>query len=132
MLIQLLIPDPLPESDPCLIEAAVQFIRQHARSPLTLQRVADHVCMRLSYFAHQFKAKMGFSPMNYMINTRMEQAKSLLVRTNKCIAEIVDAVGYASAGSFMNTFTKRMGQSPKQYRMTLQGNAWESNHSEGK
>ena len=53
--------------------------------------------------------------MEYVTNTRLEQAKIKLVRTQKTIEEIADEVGYSSSGSFINMFVKKVGRSPKQY-----------------
>lgn len=40
----------------------------------------------------------------------------LLVRTQKPIGEIAEEVGYATSGSLINLFVKKVGSSPKQYR----------------
>ena len=54
--------------------------------------------------------------MEYVINTRIDQAKVLLIRSTKSVEEIAWEVGYASAGSFINVFVKRLGLSPTQFR----------------
>lgn len=102
------------------IEQAIQFIRSHIGETISLEDLAASVCLSVSYFSHLFKKQTGFAPLDYIINTRMENAKVLLICTNHPIAEIAIQVGYASAGSLINQFKKRIGMSPRQYRQMHQ------------
>jgi len=70
--------------------------------------------------AHSFKKQVGIPPMEYVIQTRMERAKSLLISTGKSVAEIAYEVEYSSSGSFINQFVRKIGQSPKNYRYAHQ------------
>lgn len=58
--------------------------------------------------------------MDYVISTRMDQAKTLLARTSKTVAEISYEVGYNNVGSFLNIFSDRVGCSPRTYRKLMQ------------
>lgn len=98
------------------VEEAILYIRAHIAQPISLEELAAHVCLSVSYFSHLFKHQTGFPPTEYIINCRIEHAKSLLVRTDQSIAEIASQVGYASSGSLINLFVKRLGISPMQYR----------------
>lgn len=102
------------------IDQAIQYIRAHIGETITLEELASSVCLSVSYFAHLFKKRTGFAPVEYIINSRIERAKVLLVRTHDSVAEIAAKVGYASSGSLINLFTKRVGVSPRQYRLTHQ------------
>ena len=77
------------------------------------------------YFSHCFKRQSGFSPMEYVINTRIDKAKILLANTSRSVEEIAYEVGYASSGSFINVFVKREGTSPARYRRESQGSGEE-------
>lgn len=102
------------------VEQAIQYIRAHIGETITLEELASSVCLSVSYFAHLFKKRTGFAPVEYIINSRIERAKVLLVRTNQSISEIAEEVGYASSGSLINLFTRRVGVSPRRYRMMHQ------------
>lgn len=63
-----------------------------------------------------FKRETGFSPLEYVINTRIERAKTLLLTTSMTVSEIAEEVGYSNSGSLINLFVKKVGSSPGQYR----------------
>lgn len=98
------------------IEQAIQYIRTNIGKAISVEDLASSVCLSTSYFAHMFKRRTGFSPADYVINSRIERAKVLLVRTQKPIGEIAEEVGYATSGSLINLFVKKVDSSPKQYR----------------
>ena len=104
-----------PESQTA-VEESIQYIRRNYSESLNINILAKAASLSPYYYAHSFKEETGFSPMEYVTNTRLEHAKIALVRTQKSIEEIAYDVGYASSSSFINMFTKKVGCSPKQYR----------------
>lgn len=98
------------------ITAAVEYIRSNIGKPITLEDLAGVAQLSPYYFSHMFKRETGFAPMEYVINTRIEHAKSLLLRTTMPVADIAEEVGYSTTGSLTNVFVKKVGESPAQYR----------------
>ena len=98
------------------IEESIHYIRQNYHEPLNLNKLAEIANLSPYYYAHCFKEETGYSPMEYVTNTRLEQAKIKIIRTQKNVEEIADEVGYSSSSSFINMFVKKVGRSPKQYR----------------
>lgn len=98
------------------VENAIRYIRSNMAEDITLESLSNEANLSTYYFAHCFKEQTGFSPMEFVINTRLNQAKILLVRTSKSIEEIAYEVGYSSASSLINIFVKREGLSPGKYR----------------
>lgn len=102
------------------IDQAILYIRSHIGQAISVDELASHVCLSTSYFAHLFKRRTGFSPTEYVINSRIERARVLLARSTMSISEIAAEVGYSSSGSLINLFVKRIGMSPRQYRISHQ------------
>ncbi len=98
------------------VEQSIHYIRRNYSEPLNLNKLAEIANLSPYYYAHCFKEETGFSPMEYVTNTRLEQAKVKLIRTQKTVEEIADEIGYSSSSSFINMFVKKVGYSPKQYR----------------
>lgn len=109
-------PDPETQRADHPIKRSIDYIRSNIGQPITLEQLAGIANFSTFYFSHSFKKQTGFSPMEYVINTRVERAKSLLIRTGLSVAEIADQVGYASSSSLINLFDKRVGLSPTEYR----------------
>lgn len=101
------------------IEHALRHIHENIHKKLTLQELAGLVHLNPCYFSHLFKRKTGLSPIEYVINVRMNQAKLMLITTDKAIIDIAYEVGYSSGASFTNVFTDRIGCSPRQFRKLM-------------
>ena len=98
------------------VHDAIQYIHANIDKQITLNELAKIAILNPYYFSHSFKRQTGFSPMEYVTNARIDRAKILLVRTTKSVAEIAYEVGYASSGSLINVFVKRVGVTPSKYR----------------
>ncbi len=116
----LLTPDSEPEESDTPIDRTIRYIRANYGEELTLNDLANVANLSSYYYAHSFKERTGYSPIEFLTNTRLEQAKILLARTTRSVAEIAYEVGYSSGTSLINMFIKKTGITPKQYRRANQ------------
>lgn len=72
-------------------------------------------------FIRAFKAVTGLSPQRFHAAVRIEQAKRLLVETERSVTDISLDVGYSSLGTFVRTFTALVGVSPRHLRRLARG-----------
>lgn len=98
------------------VTKTMRYVHNNIDKAITLEKLAAVANLSVYYYAHSFKRQVGISPIEYLIQTRMERAKSLLIRTSKSVSEIAYEVGYSCSGGFINQFIKRVGYSPKNYR----------------
>lgn len=93
-----------------------QYIDEHFMEDITLQTLSDLTYLNKYYLVHAFKNYKGVSPINYLINRRLLEAKHLLDTTNYPISKISSAVGFSSQSYFSQVFRKETGMSPNSYR----------------
>ncbi|RUO37801.1 AraC family transcriptional regulator [Aliidiomarina shirensis] len=82
--------------------------------PWTIIKLAKIAALSRSAFFERFSKTIGITPMDYIVNWRMELAKELLQK-DKAISEIAVLVGYGSSSAFSVAFKKRFGQSPSRF-----------------
>jgi AraC family transcriptional regulator len=58
----------------------------------------------------------ALTPHRYVIDCRIEKAKSLLRETNFLVNEIAQMVGYSNQSHFSTVFRQSTGQSPLRFR----------------
>ena len=105
----------LKKNDDSLVRA-VSYIRSHVGKRITLQELADIAGLSLYYFSHLFKEMTGQSPNEFVINSRIDRAKTLLLTTDLSIAEIAREVGYPNSSNLITLFARRVGSPPAQFR----------------
>lgn len=102
-----------------IILEAVNFIEHHYQTALTVQHLADRFQVSLFHFSRIFRMETGYSPYEYIIKTRIDQAKLLLRQTHTSVKEITFLVGYHSESNFIKSFKDRVNLSPNSFRSAL-------------
>ncbi|KYC38467.1 AraC family transcriptional regulator [Scytonema hofmannii PCC 7110] len=98
------------------LRQAIEYINQNLEKDLTLTEIAAVAGMSIYHFSRLFKQSTGFSPHQYVLNSRIEKSKRLLVKTEEAIDQICQQVGFQSQSHFTNVFRKLIGTTPKAYR----------------
>ncbi|MBD0378556.1 helix-turn-helix transcriptional regulator [Paenibacillus sp. WST5] len=63
-----------------------------------------------------FKKETGMSLSAYIVQQRMDEAKSLLLETEMKISQIAEVVGYMNLSHFISMFKKINGTTPQSFR----------------
>lgn len=95
---------------------AKKYIDLNYSEPLTLDDLAKVSHLNKYYLSHTFKDQTGLSPIDYLNQTRIKNAKILLKSTNYSISEISRFTGFSSQSYFSQRFKKGTSLSPRQYR----------------
>ncbi|MCP1676430.1 transcriptional regulator GlxA family with amidase domain [Natronocella acetinitrilica] len=72
-------------------------------------------------FKRRFRQATGLSPMVYVQNLRLEEAKQSLESSDEPVELVAVAVGYEDASFFSRLFRQRVGLTPAQYRRRFGG-----------
>jgi AraC-like DNA-binding protein len=83
---------------------------------ITIASVAQQTGMNEFKLKAGFKQVFGISMFDYLIKTRMQTARGLLLETDKPIKEIASLTGYATKQSFLNAFKKYFHDTPGSFR----------------
>ncbi|MBP1996830.1 response regulator [Paenibacillus eucommiae] len=105
--------------DPHFFTKIKRYIHDNLNNNLTLQSVAEHVQMNASYLSVLFKQATGQNFIDYVIEQRIELAKSLLKQDELKLYEITNLVGYQSSKHFSKLFKKIVGVLPSEYKRYL-------------
>ncbi len=99
------------------VSQAVEYIQaNYQRADISLQEVADAVCLSASYLGSQLRDRLGVSYVKYLTLLRIEEAKRLLRTTDLSIVYIAQKVGYPNVTNFYRHFQNREGKTPTLYR----------------
>lgn len=99
------------------IERAVRFINDNILlRPVTVSAVAAELGFSSAYFTRLFQRRIGMTPVKYIIEVRMAQARRMLKEENYSIKEIAAALHYEDQLYFSRQFAKAAGMSPRKYR----------------
>lgn len=98
------------------IRTVMYYLNEHYKENTTLKDLSEKFNVSPSYISHEFVNEYGISPINYIINRKLCEAKWLLVSTKQTLSEIAFSLGYENVNHFTRIFTKRIGCSPANYR----------------
>jgi AraC family transcriptional regulator len=99
---------------PRRLARAIDYIRAHLDSDLSMVQIANSVNTSPTYFASLFKQATGISLHQYVIKQRVERAKLLLETTDLPIADIASQVGFASQSHLTRHCKNFTGMTPRQ------------------
>lgn len=95
---------------------AAEYMLYHYDEKVRIQDLANYIGVNRSYLASSFKKTIGCSLQEFLMNLRMEKAKSLLRTTDMSISAVARAVGYTDQLAFSKGFKQRCGVSPSMYK----------------
>jgi transcriptional regulator GlxA family with amidase domain len=99
-----------------IIARCQEWIALHYEEPNPVQRMAEIAGLNTRTFARRFRAATGHSPIDYVQQVRIEEAKQMLETTAGPIDDLSMLVGYLDPAAFRRTFRKLAGTSPAEYR----------------
>ncbi len=102
------------------IKQAMRIIREHYAESLSSEDVASQVNLSVGYFERMFKLLVGMSPHAFLLYTRIEWGKYMLLNMDMNISTIALQCGFNDFSYFSKCFREATGFTPKQYRQSSQ------------
>ncbi len=104
------------ENQPRVVAAALEIINSEYTQPLRPKDIAERIGVSAAHLSHELKRRTGRSPSEWIMHTRVEAAKSLLLMSREGIAALAEAVGYADVSQLNRSFRQLTGTSPAAWR----------------
>jgi AraC-like DNA-binding protein len=112
----------LSKSHPGDIRRACEFIDAMAPTHISLNDIANVVGMSRFHFLRIFKSATGFSPYAYLIQRRVELARTL-IENGSSLAQAALEAGFSDQSHMTRRFKATYGVTPGQYQQALERNS---------
>lgn len=106
----------------CKINKAKVMMREEVYEDINAEEIAKNLGISYSGFRKAFKELTGTSPVKYMLELKLNEAKLLLYTTNLPIKEISYSLKFENPDYFPIFFKKRTGKTPSEYRSFVSSN----------
>ena len=98
------------------VRRVLALIEENFAQELTLGDMAAAAELSPNYFCRYFKKIAGCSPVEYLINYRLDMAAHMLITTEDTVADISLACGFNDASHFIKFFRRKKQVTPRRYR----------------
>ncbi|MFJ9055363.1 GlxA family transcriptional regulator [Streptomyces sp. NPDC102409] len=115
------IESPVTPPDQCSTGPAREFALTHLHRPLQLAELADRASMSVRTFNRRFRQEAGLTPMQWIIQQRVDRARRLLEGTDLPVDRIAADSGFGTGTALRQHFHAALGVSPRAYRRTFRG-----------
>ena len=109
------------------LDKILSFIHKNISSDITLDSLANNANFSKDYIIKKFKALYNITPHQYIIKTRIEMAKNLLITSNQSLNYISSKCGFNDISTFHRSFLKETGITPANFRKM---NLLQKNHND--
>lgn len=92
------------------------WIRDNYASLASVEALVQRSGLSPRSFQRRFKRATGYSPVHYVQNTRVEQAKRLLESSDIAVDDVARMVGYQEPAAFRRVFKRTTRMTPAGYR----------------
>jgi AraC family transcriptional regulator len=97
------------------INRCIEYMRQNLSEKLSLESLACFSGMSVSHFTRVFRQETGLSPIDYLIEMRLDVACRLLLSGNIPLKQIALDCGFSSQAHFSASFQKKYKMAPSEY-----------------
>ncbi|HHV11673.1 MAG TPA: response regulator [Clostridiales bacterium] len=104
------------EQESKVINEVKEYIRINIETKLSRKDIADKVFLSPDYLTKLFHKKTGMTLIEYIIEEKINMAKTMIGNENIPIGEVAQRLGYDNFSYFSEIFRKKTGKSPSEYK----------------
>jgi AraC-like DNA-binding protein len=101
------------------IRKAKEIILNQMTDPPSLQGLASEIGLNVKKLKEGFKQIYGETVFGYLLDFKMNEARSMLDTKQYNVNEISIKLGYSTSSHFISAFKKKFGTTPKKYLMSV-------------
>ncbi len=114
---------PVPDNSMSVVSRARIWALANLDRPITLDALARACAVSRRTFTRRFREETGISPMQWLLEQRVQRACELLETTDRSVDRIAGDAGFGTGAAMRMHFRQSVGVTPQAYRMTFRGQA---------
>jgi len=95
----------------------LRYIKENLNRNITISDLCSRFHTNRTTLTKKIKELTGLSPMQYVMEERLNQSRTDLLFTLLSISELTEKYGFSDKNYYIRSFKKRFGITPLQYRM---------------
>jgi AraC family transcriptional regulator len=101
---------------PAQLQRLFDYVEAHIDVPLTLEVLARAAGASSAHLRHWFKAQTGITIHRFVVQRRVERARTLLMQGEMKASEVALAAGFAHQSHMARWMRRELGRSPRDLR----------------
>lgn len=99
------------------VRKVISYINENISKKIMISELSDFCGLSADYLSHMFKTEMGENLSSYILRTKLDISKGLLLEglDNE---QICNALSFSSQSHYISVFKKQYGLTPKQFVLT--------------
>ena len=106
----------VPKSNEAVIRNISAWLRMHYADNIFIDDVAAAYGLSHTHFFREWRKVFDVSPLQYILDTRLEAAAWYLTTTTLPVSHIVSKVNFSGTTKFYRRFNLKYGMTPEVYR----------------
>ncbi|WP_350275622.1 AraC family transcriptional regulator [Kribbella sp. HUAS MG21] len=99
-----------------VVERSRQYVAEHLGEPITVPMLSQAAGLSPARLHAQFRQELGMPPGEFVLRSKIEHARALLIETELPVTEIAHSLGFASTQYFATAFKRLTRTTPTAYR----------------
>lgn len=98
------------------VRVCENYIKNHIYERISVEQLSELTALNPNYLSSMFKAITGFSVLDFINKEKIEEARKLLITTDRSLTDISNLLLFCDQSHFTKTFKKYTGVTPKIFR----------------